>query len=888
MSHNKTKENRLVVIDGNSLVFRAYYAIQRPMMTKEGLYTHAVYGFINILQKIQREYMPSYIAVAFDRKAPTFRHEEFKEYKAGRPKMPPELAMQIPLLKEVLESMRIKILEIDGFEADDIIGTLAKRGEEEGLEPIIITGDKDSLQLASGKTKVMITRKGISEFDLYDESAMLEKYGFTADQYVDFKGLMGDASNNIPGIPGVGEKTAQNLIHQFGSIANLISNIEEVKSEKLKNRVEENIQLALLSRRLAEINTNVPIDINFPELKVEEPDYERLIEIYKKLNFNSFLKKLSPNIATEENQVKKPIISINSIDDIKQLETEIETGNTICLKVFSDNNHVDVPKIYSIAISTEKKHYYIDANIDGILDKIKEIFQKDLKIIGHQLQLDYYALFCNGFDDWDPNSVFDTAIAQYLLQPDKSSYDLNLLSIEYFHKDIKTDNQTDNIQLGFLNDSNELMEYSLNWCDAVLNLKEILEKRIEEEELTVVFEEIELPLIKVLASMEAQGFAVDKDELINAGKILSEQIDSLAKKIYQAAGHEFNINSPKQLGTVLFEELGLTAGKKNKTGYSTSAEVLESIRGEHEIIDLILEYRTLTKLNSTYIEGFLPLIHKDGKIHAHFQQTVTATGRISCTEPNLQNIPIRQEVGRNLRKAFIPDNEEYCLVGADYSQIELRVLAHMSEDPALIEAFNKGADIHKATASKVFGIPESEVTPLQRSDAKAVNFGVIYGMSSFGLATELNISRKQAEKYINEYFKKYTYVKKFMDKQIEKCKRDGYVTTIMNRKRPIQGMNSSNYVARQAAERLAMNSPIQGSAADIIKLAMIRCHNQLIEEGLKSRLILQVHDELIIHTKKDELERVKELLEENMVNVIKLDVNLSVDMSVGDNRYELK
>ncbi|NLP29810.1 MAG: DNA polymerase I, partial [Clostridiales bacterium] len=861
MSHNKTRENRLVVIDGNSLVFRAYYAIQRPMMTKEGLYTHAVYGFINILQKIQREYMPDYIAVAFDRKAPTFRHEEFKDYKAGRPKMPPELAMQLPLLKEVLESMKIKILEIDGFEADDIIGTLAKRGEEEGLDPIIITGDKDALQLASGKTKVMITRKGISEFDLYDESTMLEKYGFNADQYVDFKGLMGDASDNIPGIPGIGEKTAQNLIHQFGTIANLISNIEDIKSEKLKNRVEENIQLALLSRRLAEINTNVPIEINFSELKVEEPDYERLIEIYKKLNFNSFLKKLRLNTDTEVDQVKKPITNVSSIEDIEKLANEIEKDKTICLKVFSDNNHIDIPKIYSIAISTNKNHYYIDANIDGILNKIKDVFKKDVKIIGHQLQSDYYALFCNGFE-WEPDTVFDTAIAQYLLQPEKSSYDLNLLSIEYFHKDIKAENQSDNMQLDFLNDNNELKDYSLNWCDTVYNLKEILEKKLVEEELSVVFEQIELPLIKVLASMEAQGFSVDKDELINAGNVLSEQIDSLANKIYQAAGHEFNINSPKQLGTILFEELGLTAGKKNKTGYSTSAEVLESLRSEHEIIDLILEYRTLSKLNSTYIEGFLPLIHKDGKIHAHFQQTVTATGRISCTEPNLQNIPIRQEVGRNLRKAFIPDDENYCLVGADYSQIELRVLAHMSKDPALIEAFNKGADIHKATASRVFGIAESEVTPLQRSNAKAVNFGVIYGMSSYGLATELNISRKQAEIYINEYFKKYTYVKEFMDYQIEKCKRDGYVTTIMNRKRPIHGMKSSNFMARQAAERLAMNSPIQGSAADIIKLAMIRCHNQLIEEGLKSRLILQVHDELIIHTTVDELERVKELLEE--------------------------
>ena len=900
--NNSRKSSRLIVIDGNSLINRAYYAIQRPMITKEGLYTHAVYGFLNILQKIEREYEPDFWAVAFDRKAPTFRHIEYAEYKAGRKKMPPELAMQLPVLKEALEAMNIKILEIDGYEADDILGTVVKRAEEEGMEPLIITGDKDALQLASEITKIIITKKGITDFEIYDRDAMFERYGFSPEQFIDFKGLMGDPSDNIPGLPGVGEKTAQKLILEFGSVANLIGRTDSIYNEKLRNKVEENAQLALMSRRLAEINTNVPIDIVFSEFEKKEPDYDKLIEIYRRLEFNSFIKKMNPKDLTGPSGSKNSYIPfekasvtiINEVNRLSILEDIITEPmvNAVALKVFSDNNHKDIPEIYGVAVSTLKDYFYIDVHAEGMMKALKTILYKtNVKIIGHQLQSDYYALILNGFEDWNPNTYFDTAIAQYLIQPERSSYELKSLALEYLHKEIINPESynTDSGQIGFqLNSSMKYEEYGIQWCESVFELMRLLNDKLEEEGLSDVFTEIELPLIYVLASMEAQGFAVDKDELLNAGKLLTEQIDLMASMIYDLAGQEFNINSPKQLGEILFEKLGLPSGKKNKTGYSTNAEVLERLRGHHDIVDMILEYRMLSKLNSTYVEGLLPLINRDGKIHAHFRQTVTTTGRISCTEPNLQNIPIRQESGRKLRRAFIPEDEDFVLVGADYSQIELRVLAHMSKDPALIDAFNQGADIHRSTAARVFGVPESEVTSLQRSNAKAVNFGVIYGMSGFGLSTELNITRKEAEKYIEEYFKKYTKVKEFMDLQIKSCKEKGYVTTIMNRKRPIHEINASNYMVRQAGERLAMNSPIQGSAADIIKLAMIRCHDKLKKGNMKSRLILQVHDELIIQASKDELEDVRKLLKDTMENAMRLDVVLSVDLNTGSNWYELK
>lgn len=901
--------NKIIIIDGNSLINRAYYAIQKPMITKDGLYTHAVYGFLNMLNKVVKEQNPEYMLVTFDRKAPTFRHVEYEAYKAGRKKMPMELAMQLPLLKEILEAMNIKMLEIDGFEADDIIGTAAKKAEEEGMFPLIISGDRDELQLASDTTKVLITKKGISEFELYDKQAMIDKYGFTPQQFIDYKGLMGDQSDNIPGLPGVGEKTAQKLILQFGSVENLLAHTEEISNAKLRVKIEENAQLAMMSKRLATICTEVPIEIDFSKCVMNEPDYKKLIELYHKLEFNSLIKKLS-----QEENIKEKIkenaeeISANNSEaslleikeyktivkpeDIEILKKAISQETKVYLKAFTDNNHKGKPMIFGISLLIGEISYYLCTEEDGVWEAFLQLLKTHMiQFSGHQLQNDYFAFLSNGLSPEHVHTAFDTEIGQYLLDPTRSKYELKTLLFDYTQQELPDEKEflAGNGQMDlFSNQAKQYESYGAKWCASVACLEPLMKKRLEDSELEDVFYKIELPLIGVLACMESQGVAVHKETLLETGANITKKVQELTNKIHELAGEAFNINSPKQLGVILFEKLQLSGAKKTKTGYATGAGILERLLDEHPIIPLLLEYRMLTKLNSTYIEGLLPLVDPRGKIHAHFQQTVTATGRISCTEPNLQNIPIRQELGRRLRKAFVPESEEYILVGADYSQIELRVLAHMSEDPSLIDAFNIGEDIHKITAAKVFGVAEEDVTSLQRSNAKAVNFGVIYGISGFGLSSNLNISRKEAEKYIQEYFKKYTRVKEFMDEQVASCKETGYVTTIKNRRRSIPEIHASNYMVRQAGERLAMNTPIQGSAADIIKIAMIKVHDELIKNQLKSKLILQVHDELILQAHKDELEQVKALLVENMEKAVDLRVVLSVDLNTGENWYDLK
>lgn len=882
--------NKIIIIDGNSLINRAYYALPH-LMTKEGLYTNAIYGFINMLNKINSEYDPGYIVVAFDKKAPTFRHLEYTEYKAGRKKMPPELAQQLPLLKEVLDAMRIKMLELDGFEADDLIGTVVKRGEEAGLEPIVISGDKDELQLASDVTRIIITKKGISEFETYDRQAMHDKYGISPEQFIDLKGLMGDSSDNIPGIPGIGEKTGLSLLHEYGSIQNLIENADTIKSEKLRNKIQENAHLAVMSRRLSEINTNVPVDIDFNEFLLEQPDSEKLVKLYNRFEFYSLIAKIkteTPVNRQDCSEIHSKLVSLK--DDLEEFKLDLQKSSDIIIKVFSDNNHKDDPLIFGLSALIKEHCYFFQINevrakeIAGIFSDYK------VEISGHNLKTDLYALLSAGFESF--NTSFDTAIAQYLLEPERSNYNLRSLSLEYLNEEIPDEAEfvKENSQIDFFaRDEKKYEEFGLKWCVAVRRIMETQTARIEAEGLSDLYQEVELPLVEILAFMENYGFSIDKKELTKTGKAISEKIEDISNKIYELAGETFNINSPKQLGPILFEKLKLPAGKKTKTGYSTGADVLEKLSDAHEIIPLILEFRMLTKLNGTYIEGLLPLINPaDGKIHAHFNQTVTATGRISCTEPNLQNIPIKQELGRELRKAFIPESEDYVLMGADYSQIELRVLAHLSKDESLIEAFKKGEDIHRLTASKVFNIPEDEVTSLQRSRAKAVNFGVVYGMSDYGLSESLNIPKKEAAKYIDEYFKKYGTVKQFMDGLIEQCKKDGYVTTIRNRKRQIPEIHSHNFMVRSLGERLAMNTPIQGSAADIIKIAMINVFRGLKKENLKSTLILQVHDELVIQVYKDELERVQKILVENMMNAVKLEVPLDVDVHAGSSWYELK
>ncbi|MDR2354889.1 MAG: DNA polymerase I [Clostridiales Family XIII bacterium] len=901
-------ENTIIIIDGNSLVNRAYYAIQRPMITKEGLYTQGIYGFLNMFFKLMRDYAPGYAAVAFDRKAPTFRHEAYAQYKAGRKRMPEELVMQLPPLKELLDALRVKMLEIDGFEADDIIGTLAKKAEAQGLAPLIITGDKDALQLAGRTTRVLITKRGISEFDLYDEDAMYERYGFGPEAFIDFKGLMGDASDNIPGVPGVGEKTAQKLIKEFGSIENILSNTDRIPSENLRTRLAENAVQARMSRKLAEIITAVPIEIDLDDFCVTAPDNERLAEIYAKLEFKTFLKKLKlPAVAQTPLAISadadgapaaaRPaarILIVKTEQDVAVFERAAAEAEYAVIRSFGDGSHIRKPQIYGISVLLRDTCFYLP--LDNASDSLRASLFNALNaprggVAGHNLLDEFYALraLCAHFS---PPVRFDTAVGQYLLEPTRAEYGLGSLMKEYFRENpVDEDAFFGEVrQMDMLSDTDEkYAAYGAAWCVAVDRLIGAIRARLLKEELTGVLEAAELPLISVLSDMETAGFAIDREELLRVGAALTADIEALTESVCEAAGERFNINSPARLGVILFEKLGLPASKKTKVGgYATSADILEKLRDKHPIIERVLAYRTLTKLNSTYVEGLLPLIGGDGRIHPHFRQTVTATGRISCTEPNLQNIPIRQELGRAVRKAFVPENEDFLLVGADYSQIELRVLAHLTQDPALMDDFRQGADIHRRTAARVFGLAEDAVTSLQRNRAKAVNFGVIYGMSGFGLSEELGINRKEAERYIKEYFKTHAAVKDFMDGQIEFCGEHGYVLTVLGRKRRIPEIGASSHMTRLLGERLAMNTPVQGSAADIIKLAMIRVSGALRAAKLRSRLILQVHDELIIEARRDELDAVKKLLRENMEQAFVLRVPLTVDLHTGADWYELK
>ncbi len=892
-------KERIVIIDGNSLINRAYYAIQRPMITKEGLYTQGIYGFLSMLQKIRSEYEPTHMLVAWDRKAPTFRHQEYDAYKAGRIKMPPELAMQLPLLKEVLSAMNIRMFELDGYEADDIIGTAAHRAEEEGLQAFIITGDKDALQLASGQTTVIITKKGISEFARYDEAAMQEEFGFGHLQFIDYKGLRGDPSDNIPGVPGIGEKTAIKLIQQFGSIENLLQNLDQIESPKLREKMSEHAAIALMSKRLATIFTQVPMDFNLSDCRILPPDIDELIELYRRLEFRTHLKNLMAQQSrtadpaqpkTSEPSYKLPAARlINDREEALQwLQKLRNEERAVVIDIQSDDSHVRLPSLDGIAWMTPGECVYMPGA--GWLPEIlrSALSGMRLGLVGFDLQRMYYVLLSHGVDISGLNTAFDCALAQYVISPNKKALSLKALLFETFHRDYEEAPSREE-QLGFFSGEEALRPESVGAKLHMLSsLQTLQEAQVKEEELEEVLYRIEFPLSKILADMEVQGISVDRNTLQDFGRDLKKDIFSLEEEIYRLAGQKFNINSPQQLGQILFEELKLPGAKKTQRGFATNAEILERLAPDHLIVEKVLAYRTLAKLDSTYVEGMLPLIDQKGKIHAHFQQAVAATGRISCTEPNLQNIPIRQELGRQLRKAFVAESEEHILVGADYSQIELRVLAHMSGDPSLIHAFNEGEDIHRLTASKVFNVPEDQVTDGMRSNAKAVNFGVIYGMGGFRLANELTISRAQAQHYIDEYFIKYDRVKAFMDRTIKECKEKGYVTTMFGRRRPIPEINASAFTVRQLGERLAMNSPIQGSAADIIKLAMIKVCDALRQECPRSALILQIHDELIIQAHRSELAKVREVLEASMKGAAKLDVTMDVSVNEGENWFLLK
>ena len=851
--------SRIVIIDGNSLINRAYYAIQKPMITADGFYTQAIYGFLSMLFKIKNDYKPSHMLVAFDRKAPTFRHLEYADYKAGRKKMPNELAMEMPVLKEVLDAMGISRFEQDGWEADDIIGTTAKMAEMAGIEAYIITGDKDALQLATDSTKVIYTKRGISEFKLYDDEAMIEEYGFDHIQFIDYKGLRGDTSDNIPGIPGVGEKTATKLIQQFGSIENMLQHTDEIENAKLREKIEEGAMSAMMSKRLATIVTNIPVNYTIDDLTIKEEDTEKLRDIYTKLEFKKYLAML-PKKEIETS------VELEVVSDTKKLISNLK--GSIWIDIVSNDSHVELPSIESVQICKGDK-IYISSDID-----LKAFDGLKLNLNGYNLQKVYYIFESYGIDTSKMQTEFDIALAQYLLNPQSKQEELSF--------------DTESSQVSMFVDQNAEAEKAKKKFSYFVQLANSLKEDIKAEELDSVLYDIELPLAKILASMEAVGIKLDNVALGDARESLGKKAKKLEKDIYKLAGKEFNINSPKQLGIVLFEDLNLPGAKKTKTGYATNADVLDKLAEDYPIVQKVLEYRTYAKLKSTYVDGMLPLIDKDGKVHPHFRQNVTATGRLSCTEPNLQNIPVRDEEGRKLRKVFISDNDDYCLIGADYSQIELRVMAHMSGDETLIQAFKDKHDIHAETASKVFDVPLEEVTSEMRSNAKAVNFGVIYGMSSFGLADELTITRWQAEKYIKDYFEKFSDVKNFLDGSVKFAKDNGYVKTMFGRKRAIHEINASQFMVRQLGERLAMNTPIQGTAADIIKIAMIKVYDALEKECPDSKLILQIHDELIIHTKLEDINKVKKILEDNMKAAAKLAVPLEVSSEEGKNWYELK
>ena len=868
---------KLLILDANSIINRAFYAV-RPLTNKEGFNTNAIFGFLNILFKYLDEISPDYIAAAFDLPQPTFRHKMFDGYKATRHKMPDELREQMPVMKEILAAMNIKIYEKEGFEADDIIGTVSKICEDEDVCCCVLTGDKDDLQLASDKVLIHLvtTRMGNTTTEVFDDKKVYEKYGVTPTEFIDLKAVMGDSSDNIPGVRGIGEKGATALISEYHSIDGIYENIENIKGAT-KTKLIESKDSAYLSKKLATIDRHVPIDFKISDNERTNVNNAELYDIFTRLEFKSFIKKMG--LVPEKSEMPK-------IDIFET--TEFKTVGGEELKKLLENENISFildKNADEVGFCFDKKTGY-SASFSKYIDVWKAFFESDRKKSTHGLKDTIVYLSRHGIDL--TNVDFDTEIASYLLEPSRKSYDLTELSQDYLGVTIEENEGGEQLSIDGMNDTYEntcLMKKAI----ALDALKSYELEEMKNQEIIELFETIEMPLVYVLASMEISGFSVDTELLGEFGERLKNEQNKLTEEIYALAGHEFNINSPKQLGVVLFEELGLTAKKKTKSGYSTNAEVLEKLKYEHPIVEKILEYRKIAKLNSTYVEGLFAVIDKrTGKVHSSFNQTVTVTGRISSTEPNLQNIPVRTQLGREMRKMFVAQNDDFVLVDADYSQIELRVLAHIADDENMIEAFESGADIHTSTASKVFGVDKKSVTSDMRSAAKAINFGLVYGMGEFSLSQDLKISVKAAKEYINDYLGTYPNVKKYMKDTVDFAKENGYVKTMFSRRRQIPELASSNFNLRSFGERVAMNTPVQGSAADIIKLAMINVHKKLKEEGLKSRLILQVHDELIVEALKEELGKVKEILKSEMENAVSLKVPLVVDMKWGRSWYDTK
>jgi len=883
---------KFMILDGNSLIHRAFYAI--PLLTtSEGIFTNAVYGFVNMLMKILDDEKPDCVAVAFDKGKITFRTEHFEQYKGHRKPTPEELRPQFALVKEILKAMDIPVYELEGYEADDLIGTVTRLAEEQGYRSLIVTGDRDTLQLVSPATEVLLTRKGISELEKYNPDRIRERYGLTPDQITDLKGLMGDASDNIPGVPGIGEKTALKLISEYGSIENLYENLDEL-SPKLREKLVENREMAFLSKKLATIVKDVPYEIDLSLCRYGEPDYESLLALFRRLEFRSLIKPLTDRIKSaggyggpeqlpvaETGSGNYRQLSLNEALD--RLAGDIDKGEVgIYYELSNPDPMLAELTGFSWCVEPGRASY-----VSGVLPGQTKLFGEDENISrlaaltgarpgvkkychdGKRLlvALDRYGIRWDGVEQ-------DTMVAAYLLNPTAQNQDLADLSARYLGRNLMPDDAVTDACVR---------------ADVIMQLEKVLAAKLAENGMDELYYKVELPLARVLADMEIAGVTVDRDQLKAMSDELAGKLEMITAEIYGLAGEEFNINSTRQLAYILFEKLNLPVIKKTKTGYSTDVEVLETLAEEHRIVAKILEYRQLSKLKSTYVDGLAGLVNpRTGKLHTTFNQTVTATGRLSSTEPNLQNIPIRLEEGRRIRKVFVPSQTGHWLLTADYSQIELRVLAHISGDENFIRAFREGEDIHTHTASEVFGVPDEEVTREMRDRAKAVNFGIVYGISDFGLARNIKVSRKEARDYIDGYFRRYPGIRAYMENIVVKAREQGYVSTILNRRRYLPDLFSPNRNIRAFGERTAMNTPIQGSAADIIKLAMVRVDRELREKELKTKMILQVHDELIFEVPREEIEAVVPLIRSSMENAVKLEVPLVVEMKKGPNWYDME
>lgn len=870
-----------VIIDGSSLLNRAFYAI-RLLSNKKGIFTNGIYGFLNMLDKINADYEPKYMCVVFDRKEKTFRKDIYDDYKGNRMKFPDELSVQFPILKDILTKMGIKVLDKAGFEADDLAGTLTVIDDKD-IKKLLITGDKDYLQLIKEDTDVIITKKGVSEFDTYNIEKMNEVYGLSPDEFIDLKALMGDQSDNIPGIYGIGEKTALKILSEYRTIENLYNHIDELKINKTNQRIIDGKDMAFLSKKLATIVKDVDIPMNIDDYKINDADNDALREIFEELELNSRLNSLegSKKIEVAENNLDVEIIdrdNLNALENVK---------NEFIFSITTDTDKYFTSDILYITFILDKIYIIKTNNLFCIKNILED---ENIKKVSHDIKKAYVLAQKEGIKI--KNFAFDTAIAYYLIDSNKSNYSIQNMAMDYLQRQINAfddiykkekirDKKVSAIDMGVAS------EVLSNEIKTIKDAYPILKEKIDSLDERTLFYDIELPLSEALADMEFTGFKVDRDELLRLGDEYDELIKEKERIIFSLAGEEFNINSPKKLSEILFDKLGIKPIKKTKTGYSTDAEVLEKLSNKHPIADQIVEYRTYQKLKSTYIDGLKDLIDDTGRIHSYFNQTNTATGRISSQDPNLQNIPIRTEAGRKIRKAFV-SKDGYTLVDSDYSQIELRILAYIAKDEKMLHAFEEGFDIHRKTASEVFNIPFDEVDSEHRSRAKAVNFGIVYGISDYSLSQDLKISRKEAKEYIDNYFEKFSGVHKYMNDVVEKAKEDGYVKTLFNRRRNIPELQNSNYNIRAFGERVALNMPIQGTSADIIKIAIVKIFNKFRELGIDAHIIVTVHDEIVVEAKNEEVDKVRKIIKTLMEDIDGLDMNLKVDINQADNWYDAK